>query len=318
MTWHLNEALTDLTLLPRAMYRLKRYYIGDKIALPPEKGFWRSRVLRSMYQYMKSSEVNMDLFEERDIPVEYTSPPNTWPFTRNPYRWLSRDLLRLVQQLGLIDDSDTINVTALGAAAIKGEEGEEGKEGKCSLESIFISGLLHWQVGKNNCRPVPPLLEILRKLSNKDAVPCPGLMLPEFIKVMRLLEQGEKGENCITSIRAWRAAALDNNFPAADAPFEEIIAAQEDICDYLAMDDESILTDVVRGRTTQIIILASGLAVYGGLLEPVQYMASNPELETILKEQNLTSPGAISGWLDRDPPDPLEVANEVEQWLKED
>ena len=40
------------------------------------------------------------------------------------------DLLRLVQQLGLIDDSDTINVTALGTAAIDGEEGE------CSLESI--------------------------------------------------------------------------------------------------------------------------------------------------------------------------------------
>ena len=84
------------------------------------------------------------------------------------------------------------------------------------------------------------------------------------------------------------------------------------------MDDESILSDVVRGRTTQIIILASGLAVYGGLLEPVQYMASNSMLETILKEQNLTSPGAISGWLDRDPPDPLEVANEVEKWLEED
>ena len=308
MAWHLNEALTDLSLLPRAMYRLKRYYMGDQIALPPETGFWRSRVLRSMYRYLEASGVNMDLFEERDIPVEYTSPPNTWPFTRNPYRWLSRDLLRLVQQLGLIDDSDTINVTALGTAAI---------EGDISLESILISGLLHWQVGEFNCRPVPPLLEILKQLNSEDAVPCPGLMLPEFIKVMRLLEQGEKGEHCITSIRAWRAAALDNNFPAADAPVEEIITAQEDVCDYLAMDDESILTDVVRGRTTQIIILASGLAVYGGLLEPVQYMASNPMLETILKEQNLASTGAISSWLDRDPPNPLGVAIEVEQWLEE-
>ena len=311
MAWHLNEALTDLSLLPRAMYRLKRYYIGDQIALPPETGFWRSRVLRSMYRYLAASGVNMEHFEWRDIPDDM--PPQRYsPYGPNPYRWLSRDLLRLVQQLGLIDISDTINVTALGTAAIEGEEGE------CSLESIFISGLLHWQVGENNCRPVPLLLEILRQLNSENAVPCPGLMLPEFIKVMRLLEQGEKGEHCIGSIQAWRSAALDNNFPAADAPVEEIIAAQEDICDYLAMDDESILTDVIRGRTTQIIILASGLAVYGGLLEPVQYMASNPMLETILKEQNLASTGAISSWLDRDPPNPLEVAIEVEQWLEED
>ena len=274
MTWHLNEALTDLYLLPRAMYRLNRYYKGEKIALPPEKGFWRSRVLRSMYRYLEASGVNMEHFERHDIPDDIPLQSYS-PYWRNPYRWLSRDLLRLVQQLGLIDDSDTINVTDLGTAAIKGEEGEEDK---CSLESIFISGLLHWQIGKNNCRPVPPLLEILRQLNSENAVPCPGLMLPEFIKVMRLLEQGEKGEHCITSIRAWRATALDNNFPAADAPVEEIIAAQEDVCDYLAMDDESILTDVIRGRTTQIIILASGLTVYGGLLEPVQYMASNPDV----------------------------------------
>ena len=307
MAWHLNESVTDLSLLPRAMYRLKRYYMGEQVVLPPETGFWRSRVLRSMYRYLEASGVNMEHFERQDIP--YDKPRYYYsPYPYNPYRWLSRDLLRLVQQLGLIDDSDTISVTNLGDAAI---------EGKPSLESIIISGLLHWQIGEVNCRPVPPLLEILSQLNSENAVPCPGLMLPEFIKVMRLLEQGEKSERCITSIQAWRAAALDNNLPAAEAPVEEIIAAQEDVCDYLAMD-ESILTDAVRGRTTQIIILASGLAIYGGLLEPVQYMASNPMLETILKEQNLATPKALTNWLDRDPPDPLGVANEVERWLEED
>ena len=308
MAWHLNEALTDLHLLPRAMYRLKRYYVGDPVALPPEKGFWRSRVLRSMYRYLEASGVNMEHFDREDIP--YGMPRYYYTFyPYNPYRWLSRDLMRLVQQLGLIDDSDTIDVTALGDAAIDGEP---------SLESILISGLLHWRIGANNCRPVPLLLEILKQLNSGNAAPCPGLMLPEFIKVMRLLEQGEKVERCTASVEAWRAAALDNNFPAADAPVEEISDAQADVCDYLAMEDESILTDAVRGRTTQMIILASGLAVYGGLLEPVQYMASNPILETILEEQNLAAPGALPAWLDRDPSDPLQVANEVEQWLEED
>ena len=308
MTWHLNEALTDLTLLPRAMYRLKQYYVGDPVALPPERGFWRSRVLRSIYRYLDASGVNMEHFEPEHIPRE-DYPGSDWRFTHNPYRWLSRDLLYLVRQLGLIDDSDTIDVTDLGSAAI---------DGKPSLESIIISGLLHWRIGDKNCRPVPLLLEILRHLHNENAAPCPGLMLPEFIRVMRLLEQGEKVERCIASVEAWRAEALDNIFPAADASVEDITDAQEDVCDYLAMVDESILADAVRGRTTQIIILASGLAVYGALLEPVQYMASNPMLETILEEQDLAAPGALSEWLDRDPPDPLEVANEIEQWLEED
>ena len=100
---------------------------------------------------------------------------------------------------------------------------------------------------------------------------------------------------------------------------EEITEAQENVCDYLAMDDESILTDVVRGRTTQMIILASGLAIYGGLLEPVQYMASNPMLETILEEQNLASTGGSFRLVGPGPArPPSEVANEVEQWLEED
>ena len=307
MAWHLNEALTDLSLLPRAMYRLNRYYKGDSIALPPEDGFWTSRVLRSMYRYLEASEVNIDHFEWQDIPDDmpssraYYSPH--WP---HPYRWLARDILRLVQQLGLIEDSDTIKVTNLGSAAIKEE---------LSLDSIVISGLLHWQIGENTCRPIPHLLEILRQLDTSDAMPCPGLMLPEFIRVMRLLERGETGEQCLTAIQDWRATALDNNVPAADAPYEEIIAAQEVVCDYLANVDESIMADAVRGRTTQIVILASGLAIYGGLLEPVQFMVSNPALQTILDEHKIASAVALSNWLKTS--SPLEVANTVEQWLEE-
>ena len=313
MAWHLNEALTDLSLLPGAMYRLKRYHVGKEITeitLSSGTGFWRSPVLRSMYRYLEASEVNMDNFEWHDVPDDgeeryYHSRYST----RNPYRWLSRDLLRLVRQLGLIDDSDKINVTKLGTAATKGEH---------SLDCILISGLLHWQIGESNCRPVPSLIEILRQLDSENAVPCPGLMLPEFIKVMRLLEQGEKSEQCLTSIQDWRATALDNYVPAADAPDEDIIAAQELVCDYLVLDDESLLADECRGRTTQIVILATGLAVYGGLLDPVQYMASNPMLETILDEQKLGSPGAVSGWLDQSTSSPLDAAKEIERWLEEE
>ena len=304
MAWHLNEALTELTLLPRAMYRMKRYYVGERITLPYGTGFWRSRLLRSMYRYLDDSGVNMDHFEWRDIPIEDTPRPYL-PYLHNPYRWLARDMVRLVQQLGLIDDSNTVEVTELGDAAING---------KPSLESILISGLLHWRIGEIKCRPVPHLLEILRQMDTSDAMPCPGLMLPEFIKVMRLLEQGEAWEKCITSIQDWRAAALDNNVPAADAPYEEIIEAQEDVCDYLADEDESILTDAVRGRTTQIVILASCLAIYGGLLDPVQYMSLNPRLQAILDEQKLTSAETLSDWLKTS--SPLKAAETIEQWLK--
>ena len=48
--------------------------------------------------------------------------------------------------------------------------------------------------------------------------------------------------------------------------------ARMQVCDYLANEDETIWRDLGRGRATQIIILASGMAVYGGLLDDVQYM----------------------------------------------
>ena len=141
------------------------------------------------------------------------------------------------------------------------------------MESTLGCGLLRWQIN-GTIRPVKALLMVLERLDTPEFVPCPGLMLPEFILVMRMLEQGKTAQDCIDAILSWRQTALDGHMPAVDAPPEQLIRARMRVCNVLADEDGSIWYDLNRGRTTQSVIISSGLAVYGGLFDKVQYMAS--------------------------------------------
>ena len=256
MAWYLNELLAEIHVLPGALYRLENYYLGEKL----QRG---SRAWRSFYRYLRTSGLNLDMID------------NTYTLSGrdNLYHQLTDDLGLLIRKLGLIEPPDTIELTALGKAFGSRD---------LQLESLVASGLLSWQTGRHNTCPVRLLVHVLHRLHELKAPPCPGLMLPEFIKVMRMLEEGEYTahfmDDCIDAIVSWRTEATGGTLPAPGESHEETIAARMRICDYLAEQDATIWDDLQRGRTTEAIILSSGLAVYGGLLDQVQFMVYNPPL----------------------------------------
>ena len=114
---------------------------------------------------------------------------------------------------------------------------------------------------------------------------------------MNLLDEGNTAEYCIHSIQSWRRNALDGAIPPADSAYEDIMRARMQVCDYLANEDDTIWQDLVRGRTTQIIILASGMAVYGGLLDDVQFMALNRPFLTALEKRQPGGFRDVFEWL---------------------
>ena len=75
MAWHLSEFLTEARVLPGAMYRLEKNYIGEK--LDPNSRAWRS-----FYRYLRQSHVNLSLIEEKyPLRGEATCSPSsrqTW------------------------------------------------------------------------------------------------------------------------------------------------------------------------------------------------------------------------------------------------
>ena len=256
MAWHLSEFLSEARVLPGAMYRLEKYYIGEK--LDPNSRAWRS-----LYRYLRQSRVNLSLIEEK-YPLRGRG---------NLFAKLTADMGLLIRHLGLIEASSTIEVTPLGKTIT---------DPYLPVRSALFSGLLYWQIGKHKVYPVRLLLTLLDNLYRRKAVPCSGLMLPEFIKVMRILEQMENVhvdvDSCLHTILSWREKALDGDLPSASASYEETMKARMRVCNYLAVQDESIWDDLSRARTTQIIIISSGLAVYGGLLDEVQFMTLNQSL----------------------------------------
>ena len=291
MAWYLNEFLAEVHVLPGALYRLENYYLGEKLQR-------RSRAWRSFYRYLRTSGLNLDLID------------NAYPLSGrdNLYHLLTDDLGLLIRKLGLITPSDTIEMTGLGKAF--------GSR-NFLLEGIVASGLLSWQTGKHNTCPVRLLVHVLYRLHELKVSPCAGLMLPEFIKVMRMLEQGEYTahfmDDCIAAILSWRTEATGSTLPGPGASHEETIAARMRICDYLAEQDATIWDDLQRGRTTEAIILSSGLAVYGGVLDQVQFMAYNPHLLYRFIGGIIDDP-VTSGA--RDSLSPLDVARAFDMELK--
>lgn len=270
MAWYLNEFVTDVHLLPGALYRLENYYLGEK--LQPGTRAWRS-----LYRYLRSSGHNLDLI---DGPHPLRGPGNL-------FNLMTGDLGLLMRNLSLIEPSDTIETMPLGKALGTPDY---------FMGSVVGSGLLHWQTGKNRVYPARLLNVALSRLHVLQAVPCAGLMLPEFIKVMRLLEQGENSEDCvgegIEAILAWRREATGGNLPLPDASHEETMAARMQVCDYLAGQDKTIWDDLQRGRVTETIILSSGLAVYGGLFDEVQFITINERLQKRFMDDLTMRPGS--------------------------
>ena len=289
MAWYLNEFLTDVDLLPRAVWRLKKYYSGTEF----QRG---SRAWRSFYRYLRDADINLSQLEH-----------NYWfQYESNIFTYLATDMALLLRNLGLIEASGPIQLTDLGS---------ELYEKRLSMEGTLGSGLLNWQMS-DSVRPVYVLLVVLEKLDTPDFAPCPGLMLPEFIRVMRMLEQKSNADNCIKAIRDWRQVALKNHTPSQDAPDDEITRARRRICHHLDEEDGLTWQDIERGRTTQMVIISSGMAVYGGLFDRVQYMGSERSFLAMLRKKQPESYEDISQWLSSLPTP--KVAGMVEEWLGDD
>ena len=288
MAWYLNELLTDVDLLPRAVWRLKKYYTGTE--------FQRSsRAWRSFYRYLYYSEVNLSLIEGRY---------RLWG-EGNIFTDMTADMALLLRNLSLIEASDPIQLTDLG---------DELYEKRLSMESTLGCGLLRWRIN-GSIRPVKALLMVLERLDTPESVPCPGLMLPEFILVMRMLEQGKTAQDCIDAILSWRQTALDGHMPAVDAPPEQLIRARMRVCNILADEDDSIWRDLNRGRTTQSVIISSGLAVYGGLFDRVQFIASGRSFLKTMRQQQPDTYEDVFDWLDS--MSPVDLAGRIEKWLQD-
>ena len=288
MAWYLNELLTDVDLLPRAVWRLKTYYSGTEF----QRG---SRAWRSFYRYLYNAEMNLSQIEGR-----------YWLRGEgNIFTYLTADMALLLRNLGLINPSDPIQLTDLG---------DELYEKRLSIESTLASGLLKWQIN-GTIRPVKALLAVLERLDTPEAVPCPGLMLPEFILVMRRLEQGKTTQDCIDEILSRRQSSLDGHMPSVDAPPEQLIRARMRVCNSLADEDSSIWPDLHRGRTTQTVIIASGLAVYGGLFDKVQFMESGRSFLKTMRQQQPDTFGDVFEWFDS--MSTVDLAGKIEKWLQE-
>lgn len=228
MAWYLNEALTDLSVFPGVL---------------PVLG---SQPRDAVYKYLRSPRLNLDLLDDRVIPKEYVG---------KVYRWLEADLRVLCQNLGFIRPqaaADTpAELTPLGSALA---------DESVTLEGALAGGLFQWRFDSHtDSVPMLSILEALETLEGKR--PCGGLMLPEFIRVMRQLERGDSVDNCMAEVLRRRETV-----EVGDAEME----VRKRVCE-LYLPELSRL-DVARGRATQVNILSSGLVAYGGLLDEVQYM----------------------------------------------
>ena len=238
MAWYLNEVLTDLSVLPGALPVLSRQRAGA-----PEPN--------DVAEYLRGSGMNLDLLDETIGPEEHGG---------DVYRWLAADLQVLCRKLSLIEPQGPaeppVRLTELGSALV-------GRT--VTLESALVGGLFHWRFGDSeSTAPMLPILEVLRQMSDKT--PYPGLLLPEFILTMKKLEGGGKEgtvDACVQAILGRRKGVAGN---AGESAIERLCEL------YLSQEDALSERDVTRGRTTQVNILSSGLARYGGLLDEAHFM----------------------------------------------
>jgi len=244
MAWALNEALTELSLIPEALSLLRQ-------SSDSQEGRRRLR------DFWDQSGVSLDLLYNEDIPEAHGG---------DAYAWLAADLIVFARRLGFLAPS------APGARFRLTELGNAVASERVSPESGVAASLFHWRLdagrekGEPGVRPVPRLLEILDALGAEADQACPGLLLPEFMLTMALIEGGASANACLEAVRDWRARAVgDKEFPDAEA-------ARREICDHLA--DRARSEDLCGARTTLSNILASGTAAYGAFFG-VQYATAH-------------------------------------------
>lgn len=282
MAWHLNEALTDLDVLPGRRDGALALLSG----LPGDAAEPGTDAHRELREFLRESGLNLDMAgEEEGIPEAYGD---------DIYAWLAADLTELVRRLGFVAPGSH-TLTPLGKAV---------REEAVSLPSGLAAGLLHWRIPSERgpVAPLPRLLEILRTLDSEDWKPCPGLLLPEFALTMRGLERGDSesegwADEYFAAARAWREKATASWSGEIPEPLRFL--SQEDcerlaICAHLESSPGETITgtDISRARATLTNILRSGFALYGGqVFLPGQYATSNRALLASVRRFADEAPG---------------------------
>ena len=165
MAWYINEALSDLSIIP------------DLLSI------WQADITdEQLTDFLADSGINTDLIENDDIPAEYEG---------DIYKWFTADIRLLMTNLKLLNADNTLS--PLGSA-IKNDDVElyEG------LHNALSAHLAENQVLSN-------LLKLLRRIKAEKLKPYPGLILLEVYLVIKNLEEGMSIEECLDTIKNRRS-----------------------------------------------------------------------------------------------------------------
>ena len=161
MSWYINEALVDLSIVPELLGIYNANVKKDDLAL-----------------YLSTSEINIDLIDDEIIPEQYS----------NIYQWLAEDVELVLSNLGLVDKNN--NLSKLG---------EYIKDNNINPYNGFISSLLiNWQ---DENQILIKFLTLLDNVDKENITPYSGLTLPESFVAFKMLDSNESIESCINTIK---------------------------------------------------------------------------------------------------------------------
>lgn len=267
MGWYLSEAFTDTGAIPAILAYLNEH---PRSIIPASAG--QPSAFR---QELERLNFNLSLVEDRHIPAVYEG---------DIYRWLADDVLVLFPKLGLLlRHEEVVELTGLGAAVLRKE---------VSTIDALGAGVYYW-IGQTRAgvpyRPVIALLDLLQQLREKQPPPCPGLLLPEAVLVLKMLYWGENASVCMDRMLDWREQAIASIPESAITAFgDEEVARRASVCVHLA--DLIKPKDVCRVRATLIHVISGALAAYGDLYSRIQYITHQISLHSRISECR-THPG---------------------------
>ena len=267
MGWYLNDEFTDTGAMPAILAYLAEH---PRSILPASAG--QPSAFR---EALEALHINMSLMEDRHVPPIYEG---------DMYHWLADDVLELFPKLGLLLRQDqAVELTDMGNAVLRKE---------VSTIDVLAAGVYYWTEqtrARTPYRPVIALLNLLEQLHEKQPPPCPGLLLPEAIVVLKMMYWGEDVSVCLDRLLDWREEAMASVPDSATTAFgDEEVAARASVCVNLA--DLMKPRDICRARATLIHVISGALAAYGDLYGRVQYITHHPGLHSRISECR-THPG---------------------------
>ena len=170
MGWYLNEVFTDTGAIPAILAYLDEH----PRSIVPEYTDGPS----SFQQALEARHINLSLIEDHHVPAAYKE---------DIYRWLADDVLELFSKLGLLQrQEDVVALTDFGKSVLREQ---------LRTINVLAASMYYWTEQARTgafYRPAIALLDLLQQLYQKQPPPCPGLMLPEAVLVLKMMYWGEE------------------------------------------------------------------------------------------------------------------------------